>query len=151
DDQGSTAPVRKKIAEAVERMQDAEKKIQVPDNEKATQEQTEALKKLDEARKKLEDLLRQLREEEIERLLAALQMRCERMLAMQIEVRDGTVKVFKDIEARDSRKPDRADQQASNKLSDKEDEIVREANKAIQILTAEGSSVAFPEVFTDVR
>src|SRR5262249_54152786 len=49
------------------------------------------------------------------------------------------------------KKAERADQQASNKLSDKEEEIVREANKAISILTAEGSAVAFPEVFTQVR
>ena len=146
-----TAPARKKIAEAVQRMEEAEKKIKVPDNDKATQEQTEAIKNLDEAKRKLEELLRQLRQEEIERLLAALQMRCERMLQMQIEVRDGTIRVFKDVEGREARKPDRSDQQASNKLSDKEEEIIREANKAIQILTAEGSSVAFPEVFTQVR
>jgi hypothetical protein len=151
DDQGSTAPARKKIAEAYEKMKAAEQKIKVPDNEKATQDQTKAIEDLEAAKKKLEDLLRQLRQEEIERLLAALQMRCERMLAMQIEVRDGTIKVFKEIETHDGRKAERADQQASNKLSDKEEEIVREANKAISILTAEGSAVAFPEVFTQVR
>src|SRR5262249_24881585 len=151
DDQGSTAPARKKIAEAVQRMEEAEKRIKIPDNDKATQEQTEAIKNLDEAKRKLEELLRQLRQEEIERLLAALQMRCERMLAMQIEVRDGTIRVFKDVEGREARKPDRSDQQASNKLSDKEEEIIREANNAIRVLTAEGSAVAFPEGFTQGR
>ncbi len=151
DQQGNTNPAKKHIQEAIEKMREAEKKIRIPDNEKATQDQTKALEDLEKAKKKLEDLLRQLREEEIERLLAALQMRCERMLAMQIEVRDGTVKVYKDIEGREIKKAERADQQASNRLSDKEEEIIREANKAIQILTAEGSAVAFPEVFTQVR
>jgi len=70
---------------------------------------------------------------------------------MQIEVRDGTGKVYKDVEEHEGKKPDRADQQASNRWSDKEEEIIREANSAIQILSAEGSSVAFPEVFADLR
>src|SRR5262249_60860317 len=100
DDRGSTAPARKKIAGPVQRMEEAEKKIKVPDNDKATQEQTEAIKNLDEARRKLEELLRQLRQEEIERLLAALQVRCQRMLAMQIEVRDGTIRAFTTVKGR---------------------------------------------------
>jgi hypothetical protein len=151
DDQGSTAPIRKKIGEGAQNSEKAENQIKVPNNEKATEEQTEVLKKIDEARRKLEDLLRQLRQEEIERILAALQMRCERMLQMQIEVRDGTVKIFKEVEGHDTKKPDRADQQAANRLSDREEEIIREASAAIQILQAEGSSVAFPEVFDDLR
>src|SRR5262249_45439658 len=71
--------------------------------------------------------------------------------AMQIEVRDGTVKVYKDVEEHEGKKADRADQQSANKLSDKEEEIIREANNAIRILSAEGSAVAFPVVFEDVR
>jgi len=43
-------------------MNEAEKKIKVPDNEKAIQEQTEAIKNLAEARRKLEELLHQLRQ-----------------------------------------------------------------------------------------
>jgi hypothetical protein len=70
---------------------------------------------------------------------------------MQIEVRDGTVRVFKDVEGHDTKKPDRADQQTANRLSDREEEIIREASTAIQILNAEGSSVAFPTYFEDLR
>jgi hypothetical protein len=151
DDQGSTAPIRKKIGEAVQNQKDAEKSIKVPNNDQATKDQTDAINKLDEAKRKLEELLRQLRQEEIERILAALQMRCERMLQMQIEVRDGTVRVFKEVEGHETKKPDRADQQTSNRLSDREEEIIREASTAIQILNAEGSSVAFPTYFEDLR
>ena len=39
----------------------------------------------------------------------------------------------------------------SLKLSDQEGEIVVEARKAIEVLEAEGSAVAFPEVFQQVR
>src|SRR5205807_4544829 len=114
-------------------------------------EQDEAVKKLEEAKKKLEDLLRQLREEELERLLANLQARCEKMLAMQINVQDGTIRLAKEIDKNADKKASRDQQQDSLKLSDKEKDIVTEATKAIEMLEAEGSAVAFPEVFQQVR
>jgi hypothetical protein len=110
-----------------------------------------AIDDLEKAKKKLEDLLNQIREEELERLLAALQARCEKMLAMQIQVLAGTETVFKAIESHQDKKPARADQQKSLQLSDDEKEIVAEATKAIEMLEAEGSAVAFPEVFKQVR
>src|SRR5262249_37642665 len=42
-------------------------------------------------------------------------------------------------------------QQNSNVLSDREEEIIREASKAIGIIQAEGSAIAFAEVFLQVR
>ena len=45
----------------------------------------------------------------------------------------------------------REDQQNALKLSDNEKDIIMEANKAIQMLEEEGSGVAFPEVFQQVR
>ena len=38
----------------------------------------------------------------------------------------------------------------SNKLGDKEDEIVREAHAALKLIKTEGSAVAFAEVFEQV-
>jgi hypothetical protein len=150
-DPKDSLPGRKQIEDAHADQQGAEKKIEEEKNKDAGKKQDEAIDKLKAAQKKLEDLLRQLREEEIERLLAALQARCERMLAMQIEVRDGTVRVYKAIDANADKKASRTEDQQSLQLGEKEEEIVREANKAIQLLEAEGSAVAFPEVFTQVR
>jgi hypothetical protein len=141
-------PVKKQIQEANKHQEDAEKKLDEKKNQDAVAKQDEALKKLKEAQKRLEELLKQLREEEIERLLAALQARCERMLAMQIAVRDSTVNLDKTIE---KNQPTREQQQNSNVLSDKEEEIIREASKAIAIIQEEGSAVAFAEVFLQVR
>ena len=62
-------------------------------NEQASDKQNQAIEKLEAAKKELERLLRQLREEEIERVLAQLQQRCEKMLAMQQMVLAGTVNV----------------------------------------------------------
>jgi hypothetical protein len=73
------------------------------------------------------------------------------MLAMQIEVYEGTVRVDKTIGANPDKKPSRAEEQRALQLADREEAIVLEANKAIQILEAEGSAVAFPEVFIQVR
>jgi hypothetical protein len=55
------------------------------------------------------------------------------------------------IQANDNKQPTRADEQASNVLSDKEEEIVLEANGGLRLLEAEGSAVAFAEVFKQVR
>jgi hypothetical protein len=141
-------PIKKQIQDANKHQEEAEKKLNEKKNADAVAKQEKALEKLKEAQKRLEDLLKQLREEEVERLLAALQARCVAMLAMQIAVRDGTVTLDKDI---DKKEPSREQQQNSNVLSDKEEEIIREAAKAISIIQAEGSAIAFAEVFIQVR
>jgi hypothetical protein len=84
-------------------------------------------------------------------LLAALQARCEKMLAMQIQVLAGTEQVFAKIQLHKDKQADNFDKRDSLKLSDDEKEIVVEATKAIEMLEAEGSAVAFPEVFKQVR
>jgi hypothetical protein len=141
-------PIKKQIQEANKHQEGAEKELNQKKNQDAVAKQDKALEELIKARKRLEELLKQLREEEIERLLAALQARCERMLAMQIAVRDATVALDKGIE---KNQPTREQQQTSNVLSDKEEEIIREASKAIGIIQAEGSAIAFAEVFLQVR
>jgi hypothetical protein len=144
-------PGRKQVQDANEYQKKAEQDLDKDKREDASNNQSKALKELEEARKKLEEILRQLREEELERLLANLQARCEKMLQMQIEVRDGTVRVFKAIEQNPDKKADRLNEQKSLQLSDREQQIVDEATKAIQLLEAEGSAVAFPEVFLQIR
>jgi hypothetical protein len=144
-------PGRKQVQDANEYQKKAEQGLEKEDREDASTNQSKALKALEEARKKLEEILRQLREEELERLLANLQARLEHMLAMQIEVRDGTVRIFKAIEETPDKRPDRLHEQKALQLSDREHKIADEATKAIQLLEAEGSAVAFPEVFVQVR
>jgi thiamine pyrophosphate-dependent acetolactate synthase large subunit-like protein len=73
------------------------------------------------------------------------------MLAMQIEVRDGTLTVDQLIKKNQDAKPNRENQQFSVKLADREGEIIVEADKALDLLKGEGTAVAFPEVFQQVR
>lgn len=149
--QDDVANSKKQVEDANYKQQQAEEKIAKEENKDASEKQGQAIKDLESAKKKLEDLLRQIREEELERLLAALQQRCERMLAMQIAVLHGTEQTDKGIKVNPDKKASRKNEQDSLKLSDDEKEIVREADKAIEMLEAEGSAVAFPEVFQQVR
>jgi hypothetical protein len=148
---GQETPGKPQVEQAVKKQKQSEGDLEKGKTKDASNAQDEAIKKLEEARKRLEEILRQLREEEMERLLARLQARCERMLAMQIEVYDGTVRVDKAIGQNPDKKAGRTEEQSALQLSDREQEIVREANKAIQLLQDEGTAVAFPEVFTQVR
>jgi hypothetical protein len=148
DDVGQT---RKRIQEAIENMKQLEEEIMKGKRPEAEREGDQAIAKLEEAKKKLEDLIRQLREEELERVLAALINRCQKMLAMQEEVLRGTLRVQNEIEISPSKKAERVHVQAGLNLSDDELKIVHEATKAIEILETEGTAVAFPEVFQQVR
>ncbi len=145
-----TQIAKKQIQEGVKEQEAAEKKIAKDDKQGASEDQAKAVDKLKQAQKKLEELLKQLREEEIERLLAQLQGRCEKMLAMQIAVKDGTVALDKIILGNPDKKSSRAEDQKALELSDKEDEISKEASKALTLIEAEGSAVAFAEVFKQV-
>ncbi len=141
---------RKKIKEAQEHMDRVTDEI-AKNKDKAGAEADKAVAKLEEARRRLEDLLRQMREEELDRVLAALISRCQKMLAMQEEVLRGTLNVQAQAEVSPAKTKDRKIIQDCLNLSDDELRIVHEATKAIEILETEGSAVAFPEVFQQVR
>jgi hypothetical protein len=148
DDLAQTA---KKLQEAGYDQKSAENAIPKDQTKIALKNQADAIQKMEEARKKLEKLLQQMREQEIERVLAALLARCEKMLALQQQVLLGTVDTDAAIKRTADGKPTRDHRIESLKLSDKEKEIVQEANKCIDILEAEGTAVAFPESFQQLR
>ncbi|MBI3824014.1 MAG: hypothetical protein HY289_15205 [Planctomycetes bacterium] len=151
DGNDDIAQTAKKLKEAGYDQKSAEKEIEKERTEKALKNQADAIAKMEDAKKKLEKLLRQMRENEIERVLAALQARCEKMLMLQTQVLAGTVDVDAAVNKNPDKKPIRENKVASQALADKEKEIVLEADKCIQILEGEGSAVAFPEVFQQLR
>ena len=151
DDQQDVGPSRKKVQDANDYQKKAQDKIAKNNRNDAVPDQEEAKKKLEEAKRKLEEILRQIREEETERILADLQRRCEKMRDMQEIVKAGTEKVDQKIQQSTSKTASREEEVAANKLGDKEDEIVAEADKAINIVVTEGTAVAFAEVFHQVR
>jgi hypothetical protein len=148
-------PGRKKIQDQVEqaikKMEEAQEKIRNQNNEGASEEQQKAMEDLEKAKQKLEELLRQMRLEEIERMLTNLISRCQKMLEMQTAVLNGTKATQEEQQKAEEDAAKRLVEQHSSALSGDENKIVQEANGAIQILEAEGSAVAFPEVFKQVR
>jgi hypothetical protein len=142
---------KQKIQDAIENMKKAQENVEASKIPEAGKNADDAIKDLETAKKKLEDLIRQLREEELERILANLIDRCQKMLAMQQAVLDGTIKTRNQIDNSPGKKGDRDTSLASLGLSDDELKIVEEATKAIEILEGEGSAVAFPEVFRQLR
>lgn len=128
-------------------MKKAIEEIKKKNPEGAAGPQDDAIGGLEDFRKRLEELLKQKREEEDLRTLAKLQARCEKMLEMQIEVREGTVGVDKAINGRPNKEPARIDIQKSQQLGDREAAIVQMAVKAKELLQDEGTAVVFPLVF----
>ncbi|MBY0528486.1 MAG: hypothetical protein K2R98_34160 [Gemmataceae bacterium] len=125
--------------------------INANSKDNASGSQSQAIDKLVKVRDALDKLLKQLREEEMKQILQSLQARCELMLQMQIEVKDGTVILEKTIKANEEGKAKPEDHRKSLALATREGSIIGEADRAIQMIKEEGSAVAFLEVFQQVR
>jgi hypothetical protein len=137
----------KKLREAQQRMEEARKKIEESVRKGATEEQLQAIKDLELAKAELERILRQLREEELERTLTQLAARFRKMLELQTAVYEGTVQLDHVPEAQ--RTHDHEIESA--RLSRQESQIVHEVDKALLLLHEDGSSVAFPEAIEQMR
>jgi hypothetical protein len=142
---------QKKIQEAIDGQKKVEDNLNKDKREDASKKTDDVIAKLEELKKDLQKRLQQRREEELERLLANLQARCQHMLAMQIEVQSGTKRVWSVILTLENQKPSRAEEQTSQQLSNREGDIVKEANKTLQLLSSEGSAVAFAMSLENVR
>jgi hypothetical protein len=130
-----------KLRKAQQRMQQAQERLKEAQRKQAVEEQEAALRELEQAKAELEKILRQLREEEMERLLVLLEARLRKMLEMQNKVYDETKKLDKSAES----VPQHELEIASASLSRQEDQIAGEADRALMLLQEDGSSVAFPE------
>jgi len=145
--QDSAESARKRVQAAQQKMDQARQKLEKAQREGAVEEQEAAIRELEQAKAELEEILRQLREEELERMLALLEARFRKMLEAQVEVYEGTKRV--DSTPLDER--DRNDEIEAGRLSRKESQIVLEAESALAVLREEGSAVAFPEAVEQMR
>ncbi len=129
-------------------MREAEKKLEEAQRKGAVEKQEEAIRELEQAKADLEEILRQLREEEIERMLAMLEARFPKMLQMQRDVLEGHVAA-----GQGARRPSATHNHEieAGRLSSKEAEIVLEADKALMLLREDGTAVAFPEALGQAR
>ena len=128
-------------------MRQAQKRLEEAKRKGALEEERKATEILEQIRRELERLLRQLREEELARVLAALEARFKRMLRMQVEVYEGTLRL--DLVPKERR--GRNEEIQAGRLSRRESLIVLEADKAMQLLREDGTSVAMAEALRQVR
>lgn len=139
--QEPTDRAAERLKRAQRAMQEAQKKLEESERQGAALDQQEALKQLEQAKAELERVLRQLREEEMERTLALLAARFRKMLDAQTLVWEATVRVD-NIPTADR---DHDEEIETARLSREETLIAREAERALVLLREEGSSMAFPE------
>ena len=138
---------RQRVREARQAMEQARQKLEKAEREGALADQDEARHKLEEAKARLEEILRQLREEEVERTLALLEARFRKMLQMENEVYEGTVRL--DRVAAEDRDPN--DEIEAGRLGRKQGAVLDELRGAEVLLREDGSSVAFPEAVDELR
>jgi hypothetical protein len=140
-------PAEKRLEAAQKRMKEAEAKLGEAKRQGASEKQEEAIRELQLAKARLEEILRQLRQEEIERTLAMLEARFRKMLDMQQEVYEGTVRLDK------VPVPERTHNHEieASRLSGKESQIVVEVDKALLLLREDGSAVAMLEAAGQMR
>ncbi len=144
--QQQKTPGRQELEQARKEMENAIEELKKKSG-KASEKQDEALADLLKAKERLEAILRQLREEEKEMMLAALEARLRDMLGRQINVLNGTVGLAAVPEAqRTDKHRNRAVELARN-----EDEVALLASKVVTLLKEDGSSIAFPEALIQMR
>ena len=137
----------KRLNQAQQRMQQAIERLEEAQREAATDEQEKALRELEQAKAELERILRQLREEEMERMLVLLEARFRKMLAAQIAIYEQT----KSLESTQDHAREHELEIASGRLSRKQQLVVRDADRALVLLREDGTSVAFPEAIEQAR
>jgi hypothetical protein len=148
EDSGSpTQRAAKRLQQAQQRMEEAKKQLEEAKREGAVKEQEKAVEQLEQAKAELERILRQLREEELERMLVLLEARIRKMLEEQVEIYDETQR----LDAAAAKAPEHELEIASGRLARREGLIVREADRALVLLREDGTSVAFPEAIEQAR
>ncbi len=145
--QGPAERAQQRLKKAQQRMQQALERLEEAKRDKAVDRQEQALRELEQAKAELERILRQLREEELERMLVLLEARFRKMLDAQVEVYEQTKK----LEAKQSTVPEHEIEIASGRLDRQERLIVREAERALVLLREDGTTVAFPEAIEQAR
>ncbi len=148
DDESSRAKrTQKRLEAAAERMRRAEEGIEKAKRRDARQEQEKAIEELETARAELEEILRQMREQEVERLLVQLETRLRAMLRAEKAVLAAAEK----IAAEPTAGRERERELEAARLGREQSAIGAEAAKALTLVRDDGSAVAIPEALEQVR
>ncbi len=140
-------PGRKQMEAAQKLMQEALDQLQQQQREKAVDKQDSAIAELQKAANELEEMLRQLREEEKEMILAALEARFQRMLALQTLIHEGT------LDLAVTPRTEWADNAVSlcRDLSQQQADLTQECSQTTGLLREDGTSVSILVAVEDIE
>jgi len=162
DDEASRARrTQRRLQAAEQRMRQAQDKLAEAKRRDARQDQEKAVEELETARAELEEILRQLREEEVERVLVQLGARLKTMLRIEKGVLAGAEKL---AATGDRARPGRADaegagpvpgererQLEATRLAREQNQVAAEATRALALVRDDGSAVAIPEALAQLH
>ena len=147
DETARAARSSRRLAAAEERMKQAGDRLRQAERKKARAEQEQAVAELEAARAELEEILRQLREEEIERLLVRLEARVRDMLRAERGILGGIDQITVDQPGSTTRERELE----SARLGREQDSITADATRALTLVRDDGSAVAIPEALEQIR
>jgi hypothetical protein len=151
DDEASRAArTRQRLDAAKRRMQQAKERLDDAQRRDARAEQEKAVEELETARAELEEILRQMREEEVEKLLVQLEARLRGMLRAEKTVLAGVEKLAAESAASQPG-ADRERQLEAARLGRDQAAVGVDAAKALVLVRDDGSAVAIPEALEQVR
>jgi hypothetical protein len=146
DDEASRAErSRQRLQAAQRRMQAARKQLDEAKRADSRREQDKAVEELENARAELEEILRQMREQEVERLLVQLEARVREMLRAE----RGIVSAAEALSSGASAGRER--ELAAAKLGRDQEGVAASAVKALALVRDDGTAVAVPQALEQVR
>ena len=146
DDASRARRTKKRLQAAQERMEAARKELDAARRGEARGEQEKALQELETARAELEEILRQMREEEVERLLVQLEARVRDMLKAQKAIVAAAEKL-----AAEAQVADRERELEAARLGRDQTAVGAAASKALALVRDDGSAVAIPQALEGIR
>ena len=146
DDAARGRRTAQRLRAAEQRMREAQERLENTDPGAARGAQERAVEELETARAELEEILRQLREEEVTRLLVQLETRLRGMLKAERGVLTDAERL-----AAAAAPSDRERQLEAAGLGREQAAITAEAGTALVLLRDDGSAVAIPQALEQVH
>lgn len=153
DDEASRASrTRNRVSAAKARMDAARKRLDDADRRGAREQQQKAIEELETARAELEEILRQVREEEVEKLLTQLETRLRGMLRTERGILAACEKLGGQSSLSDPTPAQvRERELEAARLAREQAGVATEASRALALVRDDGSAVAIPEALEQVR
>jgi hypothetical protein len=148
DDESARATrTGRRLEQAERKMRRARAKLEQARRTESLKDQEEAIEELETARAELQEILRQLREEEVERVLVQLEARVRQMLRTEKSVLGAIRRLVADSRPNS----DRGRQIETARISREQAEVAVAATRALLLVRDDGSAVAIPQALEQVR